>query len=143
MPFRVHGLADPFAQEAVGHVVVVLGPLVLDRGALHLELLLGHGVEQEAHPVRLQPKELLELVVGRGLEIVGAIWARRAVQRAAGLGDDLEVLFVADVLRALEHHVLEEVREAGLADLLAGRADVVGDVDVYEGVGYVPVQDDS
>ena len=53
--------------------------------------------------------------------------------RAAGLRDDLEVLLVADVLRALEHHVLEEVREAGLADFLAGRADVVGDIDVYEG----------
>ncbi len=37
--------------------------------------------------------------------------------------------FWADVLRALEHHVLEEVREAGASLALVARADVVLDDD--------------
>lgn len=39
-----------------------------------------------------------------------------------------ELLAVADVLRPLEHHVLEQVREAGQAFALVARADVVSDV---------------
>ena len=35
----------------------------------------------------------------------------------------------ADVLRSLEHHVLEEMGEAGAAGLLVGRTDVVGNRD--------------
>ena len=38
-------------------------------------------------------------------------------------------LAVADVRRALEHHVLEEMRVAGLARLLVPRADIVGHAD--------------
>ena len=43
--------------------------------------------------------------------------------------DELEVLAARDVRRALEHHVLEEVREAGVPALLVAPADVVDDVD--------------
>ena len=40
----------------------------------------------------------------------------------------LEMRVAGHVLRALEHHVLEEVREAGAARLLVGRADVIPEV---------------
>ena len=42
-------------------------------------------------------------------------------------GDELEVLALGDVGAPLEHHVLEQVREAGAPALFVARADVVGD----------------
>jgi hypothetical protein len=39
------------------------------------------------------------------------------------------VLIVADVRAALEHEVLEQVREAAAPDLLAAAADVVVEID--------------
>ncbi|MNH29995.1 hypothetical protein D3C79_902620 [compost metagenome] len=51
------------------------------------------------------------------------------------------MLLIADVLGALEHHVLEEVGETGLAHRLAGRAHVIGHVEVHQGVGLVRRQD--
>ena len=42
------------------------------------------------------------------------------------------VLFRLDVLRALEHHVLEEVRESGPSRLLVLRADVIPELDVHD-----------
>ena len=42
------------------------------------------------------------------------------------------VRFGLDVLRALEHQVLEEVREAGAARLLVLRADVIPELQVHD-----------
>ena len=55
-----------------------------------------------------------------------------ALERAAGLLDEGEVLALGDVLRALEHHVLEEMGEAGAAGLLVLAADVVPQVDGHD-----------
>ena len=52
------------------------------------------------------------------------------------------MLVVADVVAALEHHVFEEVGEAGFADFFAGGADVVSDIDVDDGVAAVFVDDE-
>ena len=80
-------------------------------------------LEQIAHAIGLEPQRELELVGGHGLEVVGAIEVGRAVQIAgAGALEQLEVLIGRHVLRALEHHVLEEVREAGASRLLVRRA---------------------
>jgi hypothetical protein len=38
------------------------------------------------------------------------------------------VRIVADVLRALKHHVLEEVREAGESGAFVGRTDVIPEI---------------
>ena len=59
----------------------------------------------------------------------------RAVQRAAGALDELEVLVRRDVLGALEEHVLEEVREARASLALVRRADVIPEID---GHGLAP-----
>jgi hypothetical protein len=51
--------------------------------------------------------------------------------------------FFADVLGAFEHHVLEEVGKAGAAGTLVERADVVPEVDGYEGEAVVFVSEDD
>ena len=137
MAVGVEGFRDVLASQAVGAVVVVLATLVFHGRALDFKLLLAYGIEQEAHAVGLQPHTGFELVAGQGLEVVGAVLVGAAVQGAAGGGYELEVLLVADVVGALKHHVLEEVGKAGLANLLAGRAHVVGHVDVHQRVGMV------
>ena len=52
-----------------------------------------------------------------------------------------EVLVLGDVLGALEHHVLEQVRETGAPRLLVLRADLVPDVDDDLGHAVVLVED--
>jgi hypothetical protein len=51
--------------------------------------------------------------------------------------------FFADVLGAFEHHVLEEVGEAGAAGTLVERADVVPEVDGYERQAMVFMREDD
>jgi hypothetical protein len=51
------------------------------------------------------------------------------------------VLALGDVRRALEHHVLEEVREAGLARLLVAAADVIPEVHRHDRRTLVARQD--
>ena len=85
---------------------------------------------QRAHAVGLEPQAEVEAVRRQRLEVVRAVVARCVpFMRAARALDELEVLALGDVGRALEHHVLEQVREAGAAGALVPRADVVPDVD--------------
>lgn len=105
---------------AVGHVVITLSAFVLHHVALVLHPLVVQGGEQRAHAVGLQPEGELQLVGGHGLEVVGALEAGGAVEGAAGALHQLEVTVALDLLRALEHQVLEEVGEARTAlDLVA------------------------
>ena len=130
---REHGCLQFFRRAAVGPVVVALTLLVLDDLPLVVEGFLAQGVEEGAHAVGLQPQDEFQMVAGDGLEVVGAVDPGGAVERPAGAGDEAEVLGFADVTGALEHHVLEEVGQPGLAgDLVAG-ADVVPDVDGCDG----------
>ena len=72
----------------------------------------------------------LELVRRQRLEVVRAIEVVVPLRFvAAGRLEQLEVRVAGHVLRALEHHVLEQVREAGAPGGLVGRTDVVPDVD--------------
>ena len=68
---------------------------------------------QPAHAVGLEPQRELELVRRQDLVVVRAIAVGRAVEAAAAIGDEPEMLALGGVLTALEHHVLEQVREAG------------------------------
>ena len=93
------------------------------------ELRLIDCVEQIAHAIGLEPERELELVRRHRLEVVRAIEVGRAVDvAAAGAFDGLEVRVARHVLRALEHHVLEQMREAGAPGFLVGRADVIPEV---------------
>ncbi len=119
---------DLLVPRPVRPVVVAPALLVLHDLALVVEVLLAERLEQRPHPVRLEPDRELQLVRRQRLEVVRAVEPRRAVERPAGALDEGHVLRLADVRAALEHHVLEQVREAGLArDLVLG-ADVVPEV---------------
>ena len=50
----------------------------------------------------------------------------------AGAFEQLEVRVARHVLRALEHHVLEEMREAGAAGCFVRGADVVPEIDGHQ-----------
>ena len=119
----LHQLVD----AAVG-LVLALPLLVLHDAALLVELRLVDGAEQVPHAVRLHPEHGVEGAQRHVLEVVGAVFVRGAVE--VGGADPLEHLevVVVEVLAAVEHQVLEEVREAGLAGLLVLRAHVVPDV---------------
>ena len=67
--------------------------------------------------------------VGQRLEVVGPVEPGRRVDRGPGRLHQRDVLAGAHMRRALEHHVLEQVGEAGPARLLVPRADVVPEVD--------------
>ncbi len=119
-------------ERAVRPVVVALALLVLDHLALVVEVLLVERVEQRRHPVRLEPEADLDLVRRHRLEVVGAVEVGARVVDPAGPLHDGHVLGLPDVARALEHEVLEQVREAGLAGLLVLGADRVPEVDGHD-----------
>ena len=132
------GLREQVGEELlvprpVRPVVVAPALLVLDDLALVVEVVLAERVEEAAEAVRLEPDRQLQLVRRQGLVVVRPVEPGRPVEGPAGGLDERHVLGLPDVRRALEHHVLEEVGEAGLAlDLVLG-ADVVPDVDGDDG----------
>ena len=111
---------------AVGLVVDALAPLFLHRVDLVLQVFLGDARREGAHAVRLEEEAEIELVGGKRLEVVGAVLVRGPVHVPAVVVDEHEVLAAADVLRPLEHHVFEEVRESGASLPLVARPHVVG-----------------
>ena len=124
--------------------VVVRPPLlVLDDLALVVEVLLAQGLEQRPHAIGLKPQGELELVARHRLEVVRPVEPGRAVHRPAGGLNERDVLGLGHVPRALEHDVLEEMGEPGLArDLVLG-ADVVPDVHRHDGRQMVLGDDES
>ena len=136
---------DRRQQRQVGHpvgpVLVGLAALVLHHISLEIEPLLVQRVEEEAHPVGLQPQHQLQ-VVGRDVgPVVGPVRSGRAVYEGANLLERLEVAAVV-VLGALEHKVLEQVGKAGPPLLFVLGADVVPDVNGDHRQRVVLVQDD-
>ena len=143
VPLVVGALEQGLEREAVGAVLVRLPPLVLHDFALVVELLLRDPGLEEPHAVGLQPQAEIEFVRGQGLEVVRAVEPRRAVERAAGILHELEVLLLRHVLGSLEEEMLEEVREAGAAGALVLRSHMVHDVNGDEGSGRIGLQDHS
>ena len=117
------GLLD----EPVGHVVHALPPLVLDHLALGVELRLIERRGQERQPLGLEVEGPLQVLAGDRLEVDRHVLRRERV----GLGPRLleRDVVVGHVLRAPEHHVLEEVGEPGPPRPLVLGADVVGHAD--------------
>jgi len=77
-----------------------------------VELLLCHRGQQVTHSVGLQPQCECKLIRGNCLEVVGAVEPGRPVQSTARSLNQLEMLVRGDVRRALEEHVLKQVRES-------------------------------
>ena len=124
-------------------VLDALTPLVADDVLLVRKRCLIDLVEQVSHAIRFEPQRQLELVGGERFEVVGAIEVGRAVDVAGARSfEQLEVLIARDVLRALKHHVLEEVRETGAPLVFVRRPDVIPQVDRDDRQTAVLAQDD-
>src|SRR5581483_85004 len=107
----------------------MLPPLFLDDFALDVELLLRQRWKKEAHPVRLQPEAEGEIVGGKRLVVIRPVERGAAVEHTSHGLHVAKMFVVADVLRAGEQHVLEEMREAGASRPLVLRADVIPEID--------------
>ena len=111
----------------------MLALLVLHHPALLVEPGLRDRPDHVAHAVGLQPEQVVQRVFRRVLEIVGAVLAGGAVHvGGADLLGGLEKV-VVEVLAAVEHQVLEQMGEPGLARFLVLRADVIPDVHGHDG----------
>jgi hypothetical protein len=111
----------------VGRIVAAQAPLLF-HGLPLLFQILGRD-DEAAHTVGLEEQAEVELVLGHRLVVGGAVGIGGAV-RVAAVGIDQKVeLAYAHVLRPLEHHVFEEVGEAGAALALVLRPDLIADAD--------------
>ena len=117
-------------EAAVRAVEDVDADLVLHDRDLVVEVLLRH--RDAAHAVGLEEQRQLGRRARHDLVVVRVVDVRRAVQRAAAALHVGEVLGLPEARRALEHQVLEQVREAGAALRLAAHADVVVDGDRHD-----------
>ena len=140
---EARALGRSLPPRAVRLIVDRPASFVLHDIALRIELLLRHRGKQVSHAIRLEPERKLEMVRWHRLEIVRPIEPRRSVQRAAGTLHELEMLVRADVLRALEEHVFEQVSKSGTARPLVGRSDVVPEIHRNDRRGVVLGQRDS
>jgi hypothetical protein len=118
------GQQDP-GEAAVGPVQDVEPDLLLDDVDLVAQVL--DRQLRCPQPVRLQEQGPLERGGGQHLEVVGVVLVRRAVEHPARALDVPEVRELLQALAALEHEVLEQVRETGAALGLGAEPDV--DVD--------------
>ena len=116
VPLRVERLVHGLVDNAVWRVLDAQAPLVPDDVLLIVERGLIELFEQVAHAIGLEPQRQRQLGRRHGFEVVRAIEVGRAVDVAAapcsGGFEQLEVLAARHVLRPLEHHVLEQVRES-------------------------------
>ena len=134
-------LRDQVVGLAIG-LVLALPLFVLHHSALFVEFRLGDGAGEVAHAVGFHPQHRVQRRGGHVLEVVGAVVAGGSVQiGCAQFFEHLEIVGI-EVLAAVEHQVLEQVREPGLAALLVLRPDVVPDVDRHDGSFVVLVDDD-
>ena len=118
--------------EKVPHLAVrlilVLPLLVLHHAALLVELGLGDGAHQVTHTVRFEP-ELEVQSRGRNVdEVVGAVLVGRPVEIGGSGPLQRGLKFLVVVLAAVEHQMLEEMRETGVTRLLILGAHVIPDV---------------
>src|SRR4051812_18957744 len=134
-------LADFDRRHPIRRVLVTLSPLVLHHVALSVHPFRRHRLEQIPHAIRFKEQRELQRVRRRIDVVVGPIGLGRSIVSCArGLEQRVEFPFL-HVLRAFEHQVLEQVREAGPAGFLTGRSNVVPDVHGNQRHGMVLVQD--
>src|SRR3546814_85588 len=117
-------LENLVAQQAE-RLVVALALLILDDAALVIELFLRHRAEQMPHAIAFQEQRAVKGAGRHRLEIIGAVHVGRAV--AVGRPDLFERLegIAGRILRPVEHQMLEQMRETGLALGLVLRPDAV------------------
>ena len=120
---RERVVVDDLVQTPVRLVLDTHPPFFLDDFALPLERLAVDA--KRRHPIGLEPQCQRQVVRGQRLPEHGLVFRRVGVAAAADARDDRRVRLGLDVLRALEHHVLEQVSEPGPSWPLVPRADVI------------------
>ena len=141
MPLRIEHRVQLDERLAVRLVVDALPLLVLDDVTLAVELALSQRRQEKAHAVRLEVQRQFQCVRGHVDDVVGPILGCRSVIVAARRFEQVVERALGHVLRALEHDVLEKMREAGSSRLLPPGTDVIPDVDRRDGNRLVLVED--
>ena len=126
-------------KAAVGLVHHVDADFFLHHVALIAEIFIVHF--ERAHAVGFKPEDAFEGVRGHGFKIIRDVVVRGAVEHAAGRIDQANVLHLSGVLRALEHHVLEKMREPAAAVRLQAKTNLIIDADRDEWRGTVRRRD--
>ena len=123
------------AALAIRLVVNAEASLFLNRVALVVEIVFRD--RQTLHAIGFEEKGEIELVGGKNLEVVGAVFVGGAVHVAAVIENEQDVFTRANILGAFEHHMFKEVREAGATLAFVARTDVVGDGNCYYRCGMI------
>ena len=118
---RRHRLAEQLVGVAVGaHAALLDDHVALRRHHVVVEGEAGHAVGLELHHGG-------QMLLGDALEVGRVVVGREGVLLAAEGGDDIGELARRMLGRSLEHQVLEEMRDAGLAERIVGRAVAIPD----------------
>ena len=138
----MHGerlVADDLLQPAVRLVLDAHPPLFLDDLALGLERLLVD--PQRRHAIGFEPQHERQVLRRHRFPEHRRVLGRVGVALAADARDVRRMPFGLDVLRSLEHHVLEQMREAGAPGPLVLRAHVIPDLQVHDRRGMIFEED--
>ena len=130
---RMHGerlVVDDLIQASVRLIVDAHPALFLHDLALALERVLVD--PQRRHAVGFHPQHQRQVVRRHRFPEHRLVVGRVGVALAADRRQHRCVRFGLDVLGALEHQVLEEMREPGAARLLVLRPDVIHDLQVHD-----------
>ncbi len=119
-------LRNRVEQAAVRLGKHALAQFFLDHGAFGLEVRFVH--REVGHALGLGPEQALQVVRRHRFEVVGEVVRGGGVVVAADVFGQAVELLGLHVLRALEHQVFEQMREAAAAGRIVLRADVVPDL---------------
>ena len=126
MALRKQRLNERLSRKSVRLVLDTLTTFVPDDILLIRKSRLIDLLEQISHAIGLEPQRQIQLIRWHGFEIVGPIEVSRPVEiaRTGGL-EQPNMGIGGHVLRALEHHVFEQMRESRAAGFLIRRPDVI------------------
>src|SRR6185369_13113902 len=111
------------ATLAVRLVVNAEASFFLNRVALVVEVVFCN--RQTLHAIGFEEEREIDLVGGKDLEVVGAIFVGGAVHVAAVIENEQEMFTGSNILGTFEHHVFKEMREAGATLAFVTRTNVV------------------
>jgi hypothetical protein len=136
----VGGGAETLIGQGLRIVVGAGAPFFLDDFQLLEEFLLAE--LEVAHPLGFQLEGDLQPVAGEILIVGRVVAPGEGVLLTAVLGDDARELPRRQTLGALEHHVLQDVRDAGDAAVLIARSDAIPDLRGQDGGAMIGLDQD-